>query len=223
MSEYMPTPKITHALSIREPFGYLITAGFKLAEIRSVPFPKKFVGPTWVAVHAAMSREELGDEDLSDYLVDLDEELGDIMMDERWGTDGRRLFGYSEIIGAMRVNHSFVADDATEEQWDRWADAMHARSERCATGIEPNEFLDEQHNWIIDDVYRFQSPIVCIGRLGVWPLDRILSKLVNAEMAKAIKTGGAKRSDPVGKPVIYQMPKGAKKWFGRMYPSLNAD
>lgn len=218
-------PKITHALSIREPYAWLIAAGFKLAEIRSVQFPKKFTEPTWIAIHASMSREECNDEDLNDYLNELDPELTGILWDDKWHDKDKRLFGHSEIIGAMRVNHSFVpTENADDPCWERWADVMHSRSERCTTNLHPNEFMDFEgmHNWIIDDVYRFHNPIVSIGRLGVWPLGDILSKLVDAQFSKALGTGGIDRCDPIGKPIIYQMPKGATKRFYDVYPRGDA-
>lgn len=206
----MAKPTLTHALSIREPYAWLLASGFKLAEIRSVPFPKKFTAPTWIAIHASLSRDELSDLDLADYLLNLDPELAAILDDEKWADKRNRLFGCSEIIGAMRVNRSLKwdLDDDEAPEWATWADIAVQRSERCQTGIDPAEFLDdEQHNWIIDDVVRFEQPIVCVGRLGVWPLGDTLGMLVNKQFSKAIKTGGLGRDAAIGKPIIFQQPK----------------
>lgn len=217
-SETDAPQRITHALSIREPYAWLIAAGFKLAEIRSFPFPKKFTEPTWIAIHASLSRDELNDLDLEDYLLDLDAELAGIWNHEKWLEEGNRLFACSEIIGAMRVNRSLQWDleDDDAPEWEQWADIAVRRSSRCQTGVNPGEFLDdEQHNWIIDDVYRFHRPIVCLGRLNVWSLGDKLEALANEEFHCAIRTGGLDRSEPLGKPHVHQMPKTAdRKVFG---------
>jgi len=197
--------KITHAITIREPFAWLVTAGFKLAEIRSVRFPKNHSLPFWVAVHASLSHENLQDQDL---VFDLAEAHPEIL--ECWdGEDFGRQFGVSEIVGAARIVASVPGENPTEEQSAAVRNAYENRSERCRIeGWEPEEFLqDEANNWIIDDVYRFAQPIVCGGNLNVWSLQPGLVDLVNVQFANTIKTGGRKRREPSGKPIIFSTPK----------------
>jgi hypothetical protein len=204
--------KITHALSIREPYAYLIAAGFKNAEIRSFPFPKTIKTPAWIAIHASLSRAELNDQDVRDGLLDLDDEL-DLLVyeDETWAEEKTRVFGHSEIIGAMRICMNLRADD-TDDKWDQWYEVMEGRSDRCTTAVDPLVWLDdEQNNWIIDDCLRFANPIVCPGRLNVWPLGTELESLVTAEFTRALADGGLSRSEPLGKPLIHEMPRSANQ------------
>lgn len=198
--------KITHAVTIREPYAFLIASGFKLAEIRSVPFPSTHALPTWVAIHASLSADELRDPDLVNDLADAHPEILRCWM---LPLDVRP-FGVSEIVGAMRVVATCPGENATSEQLDRLADAYRNRSERCRIdGWQPDEFVsDDGHNWVIDDVYRFHNRIVCGGNLGVWSLKSpALSMLVNKEFALAQKTGGLPRDGKPGKSIVYQLPK----------------
>lgn len=199
---------IERALTIQEPFCWLIANGYKLAECRSVAFPKTLPRPSWVAIHASLSTDSLHDIDLLESVADLSPDIYATLDDPRWKFGGDQAFGLSQIVGAMRVVDSVNGATATDAEMDRIAEAYEHRSERCVTDVDPAEFLSvDHHNWIIDDVYRFHRPIVCVGKLGVWSLEPALKALVNAEFAKCQKIGTLPRSEPLGKSIVFQLPK----------------
>jgi len=199
---------IDRALTIQEPYCWLISNGYKLAECRSVAFPKTLPKPCWVAIHASLSLESIRDTDLLEYVADLSPDIVNILDDPRWKWGGDQAFGASQIVGAMRIVDSVNGETATAEEMDRIAQAYEHRSERCVTDVDPTEFLSrDHHNWIIDDVYRFHRPIVCVGKLGVWSLEPALKALVNQHFDYAVKNGPLPKEEPLGKSIVFQLPK----------------
>jgi hypothetical protein len=199
---------IERALTIQEPYCWLISNGYKLTECRSVAFPKTLPRPSWVAIHASLSTDSLHDRDLLEYVANISPEVLEILNDPRWKYGGDQAFTLSQIVGAMRVVDSIHGECPSQEEIDRVKAAYDARSERCRTDVDPFEFLsDEHHNWIIDDVYRFHRPIVCVGKLGVWSLEPALKTIVNQQFNYAVKNGPLNRAEPLGKSIIFQLPK----------------
>jgi hypothetical protein len=218
--------KIIHSLSVQEPWAFLLTSGIKLQEIRSVPFPKNIELPTWVAIHAPLSHQ-LGDPELLWDICDLDAsrnetfagELTTMLDDPKWMESGNRVFGESEIVGAVRFFGSFpgsVMD--TDETISLVFDLLTNRHDRCRRMFHPLAFHSSEpgcHNWMVDDCVRFHRPIVCLGHLGVRKMPDLLAKLVNKEFRKCRPDGvdGAddslEFSEPLGKQIVFQLPKKA--------------
>ena len=212
-------PPLTHALSIREPYACLVASGWKNCEVRSVPFPRNRTLPVWIAIHSSLSRDDVSDTATMTDLSCMSEGIFDIWDSQYWEDHPRhRLFSCSEIIGAMRVVASVKGDQPTEDHLQTIRDAWGGRSDRCRTDIDPREWLaDDGWNWIIDDVYRFHNPIVCKGFLNVWAMRPELAKVVNAQMRKAVRTGGLNRDEAYGKAIIYECPKGIDKKTRELY------
>lgn len=204
---------ITHAYSVREPWGWLTIDGFKLCEIRSRPFAKNLIGQ-WVALHCS-SNSEVGDANLMEDVVMIDQEIEDILEDEKWDDDkeaNNRLFGYSEIIGLVKIVGSvYLEDEHDTEALDQLVALLadDKRSPRQKSNIEPDEWLcPDAHHWVIGDVHRFKTPIQCLGRLGIWKLPPALKTLVNQQ---AKKQPHHPRGESVATPIIFEKPRRAHR------------
>lgn len=210
---------ITHALSVREPYGYLIAAGWKPVEIRSVGFPKNHPLPTWIAIHTSINRDEISDGYLMQDVASMSDDLYQIFDHQKWEDNPKhRMFACSEIIGAMRVVGSVPGDCEDESQLQIIRDAWSGRSDRCRTEIDPREWLSEEgHNWIIDDAVRFKNPIVCKGLLNVWRMPVKLAALTNVQFVESIKTGGIARDEAYGVPTVFDMPSSVDRKYRELY------
>jgi len=201
----MPIPVVTHALTVREPWAWALTNGFKTVENRTWAFPaKRHPMPAWIAIHAGLSWEHLW-EDAMDMFA-LHPTLEQTMDDER----GQRFIGRSEIVGVVRVAGCVnTADPDIAGTLSRWEP-----SPRQFGDIPIEHWIGgDGFAWVIDDCYRFRTPIVCIGRLNVWSMGDVLTGLVNRELAKSVaeQASGIDRGEVFRKSLVYQMPKIPKK------------
>lgn len=213
---------ITQSLSCHEPWAWLLTNGYKLFEVRSTPMPKRIDTPTWVAIHASMSSDTISDGDLMIETAEMDDEIFSVWSNERFRRD-ERIFGFSEIVGAVRFAGS-IAADASDDEFDAMGDLIVDRHDRCVKNISPTAFFSDEpgaHNWIVTDAIRFHRPIVSIGHLGIRTMSPILSRLVSEQFSHAINNGSLPWNFPLGTPIVYQWPKIAKarrvKVFGEAF------
>lgn len=212
-------PIITHALSVREPYAWLIAGGWKNVENRTFPYPSNRPLPAWVAIHASATRPTSDDDAENDELAEYHPDLNAACKSSYWRENPtHRVIGVSEIIGAMRVVQSINGKNYTPDEIADVQDAFSGRSDRCRHGHDPMDWLsDDCHNWIIDDVYRFKNPIVCKGFLNVWQMPIELAKTVNQQFRQAVKTGGLRFDQPYGPSLVHEMPKGVDKKIQNLY------
>lgn len=195
--------RIEHVLSVREPFAHLLVSGIKTIENRSVPFPKKFQLPMWVAIHSSLSTDWLQDAEMWADLNEFDAVRKSwIDEPETPQTDTDRNWSRSEIIGAVEILGSIPYGDTefAADQAEVFAGFPPAENEE---EIPRSDWASGDHCWIIGRAIRFRHPIVTLGALGVRSMPPALVDLV----AKASETLLDDPVAPYGKSVIYQLPK----------------
>ncbi len=144
------------AISIKQPWAYLICAGIKGVENRTWPLPEKYKGER-VFIHAS------GKPDKEPYMIFNDEQgdaIDNIIMDvcETYGQT-------SQIIGSVRfidcvINHPSI-----------WAE----KSPMEIRGVK--EYLIDKpiYNWMIADAILFDEPILNVkGKLSFWDCSEYL-------------------------------------------------
>lgn len=196
--------KIEHVLSVREPFAHLLVSGIKTIENRSVPFPKKFQLPMWVAIHSSLSLDDVQDPSTWDDLVEYPSAYNPWNVQNR--PAGERIFSRSEIIGAVEILGSIPYGDKEfmADQAEVFAGFPPAENE---DEIPRSDWASGDHCWIIGRAVRFRNPIVTLGALGVRSMPPDLIELV-AKSAENLLTDPA---ESYGKSVIYQLPKVKEK------------
>lgn len=180
---------ITHALSVQEPYAWLMVDGFKTNENRSRAFPGTHELPKWIAIHAS-TNSLAGDYDLIEDICSLSKTLDTILDDKKWDDDKNWLFCYAEIIGAVKVVDSiWVAEKDCEESIEnagRWGDIVRESTDKgrpFESDVDPMSwFSPGTHHWVLADRVRFRTTIRCRGRLGVWPMPPELQRMVHQSM-----------------------------------------
>lgn len=193
-------------LSVREPYAHLLVSGIKTIENRSTPFPAKHKLPVWVAIHASQSLDAFAEVDEIGLLVVSDQRINAAWnkpFDEEKYKDvpvGKwpRIFGRSEIIGAVRVIGSvpYGEDEFIKDP-----------KEVFAAYPDPDSYGDwaaGEHCWVLDKAIRFKYPIVTIGKLGVRVMPPDLKAIVNVVARDSVLSDPG---DAYGKPIVHQLPK----------------
>jgi len=211
-------PVITHALSVREPWAWAMTCGFKTIENRSFKFPsKRHPMPAWIAIHASLSYE--GIQDSADAMFSVHPKIEETLEHPCHDKDARTI-GRSEIVGVVQVVGCLQIPDF--ESCSR-AEVESIADQLAELPPSPRQFGDIYRlewcdgggfAWIIGDCYRFRRPIVALGRLNVWHMALELQQLVNRELkwSAANQTRWSDISHRfAAKPIVFEMPKISKQ------------
>ena len=176
---------VQFALTVRQPWAYLLAAGFKTVENRYWPIPKKIAPMQPIAIHSA-SKYDDSDSSLVylegiwkrcpkafDALENITE-FGD-RSEEEYCVD---MMASSSIVGVMWCSHSvkfenYGTSDAVRAGESPVSDDFFNKP--CGTGPSPetkhNVWLTTETNaWVVARACRFMQPIQIKGRLNVWGL-----------------------------------------------------
>lgn len=194
--------RITKAITVREPWAWMLVTGQKMAEMRSRPFPSNIPLPIWVGVHASTGHD-FHDDSVMDGILSLSDDMWDILDHPRFkDKEGKnRIFGDGEFIGAVKIVDSIYltpTDGPIEEDGTGMSqetkDAIHqigavyrriADDPTSATGRQTERidmttwFVEGRHHWIVGDAIRFADTVACRGALNVWNIPPKVADLVN--------------------------------------------
>src|SRR5690606_29571127 len=143
-SNVMTIPHVTHALSVREPFGWALTTGFKTVENRTWAFPaRRHPLPAWIAIHTSLDMTDFYHDSLD--VIDVHPAVEEAFEDPR----GHRFIGRSEIIGVVRVVDCVSTSDPEALES---ALGNLEQSPRIFGGINPKEWIADSdgYAWLID-------------------------------------------------------------------------
>lgn len=142
------------ALSVRQPWAYLLCSGIKDIENRTWKLPEKYKGER-VLIHASANPDSIKLE------IEGQATIKEIEMFSALGkSEDENLF--SAIIGSVRfidcvINHESI-----------WAE----KSETGQLDEQTNEFGKPNYNWVATDAVLFEKPILNVkGRLNFWDFD----------------------------------------------------
>ena len=212
-------PKVTHALSVREPWAWALTTGIKSVENRTWAFPaKRHPLPAWIAIHASLDYTNIAADVCDMFKVHpmIEPEIEGENA-PRTGKTGRITLARSEIVGVVRIVDCVAVPNL--ELDSQLTDCIAAALDRpmsCRMAREINRLdwvAGDCFAWIVGDCYRFLRPIVAIGKLNVWEMAPALQGLVAEELkaSMAEQVESIDRSRPYDSPIIFEMPKLPKK------------
>lgn len=146
------------AISIKQPWAYLIAAGIKDVENRTWKCPEKYIGKR-VFIHVSASKMRSLQKTLNlDQLKSFEREVG-----PEYDLD--KLFAKSSIIGSVEIvdcviNHSSIWAEKSIDCKDGCPDV-----ENCPAGKCPHLI----YNWILANPILFDEPITNVkGKLSFW-------------------------------------------------------
>lgn len=150
------------AISIKQPWAYLICAGIKPIENRTWPLPEKYKGER-VFIHAS------GKPDEEPYMLFSDEQIGSIG-DNRIMDVVESYKMTSAIIGSVK----FV--DCSINHMSIWAEETpyytHGINPKLYQRITGRKII---YNWVAADTILFENPILNVkGKLSFWDCSGII-------------------------------------------------
>lgn len=141
------------ALSVKQPYAYLICSGIKDIENRTWKLPEKMKGQR-VLIHASMDTElnfeALSKDQYADVCAKFKYDRTTLKAVDRW--DRGAIIGSVELVYCV-INHPSI-----------WAE----KSEIGQLDEPANEFGKPIYNWILANPVLFDEPIPCKGKLGFW-------------------------------------------------------
>jgi hypothetical protein len=179
----------TRALSIAEPWAYLIAAGFKQIENRT--WRTDYRGT--IAVHASKATRNCFDEQLIYEVCDLHPAIFKALDDERID-EGHQILHLGAIIGTVDIidcvdyNGSIDAD----EVFDRF---NYLTADGPAPELPVGAWAEGPHCFVLANPRRFARPIACAGKLSLWSLSPDLQRAV-AEAGRFVLTDPGQPSKP---------------------------
>lgn len=145
------------AISIKQPWAYLICANMKPIENRTWPLPEKYKGER-IFIHASKSQYKNPWDVLSN-------DQNKLLMQRQEVITGAAL-EYGAIIGSVRfidcvVNHPSI-----------WAEKSEVGQDEMT-----NEWFKPIYNWVVDDPVLFEKPILNVkGKLSFWDCSEYLDR-----------------------------------------------
>ena len=202
-SKLKPYASPTRALSIAEPWAYLIAAGFKQLENRT--WRTDYRGP--MAIHAGKTRRNMFDEAGTLELCDLHPKIFAAFDDERID-DEHPLFQFGAIIGVVDVIDCVAYDprrDDPAELFDKF-NCLAAGGVLTAGGPAPElpvaAWAEGPYCWVLANPRRFAKPIACNGKLSLWSLPPELRQAVAAAGRFILTDPGQPPKPPADDPTI---------------------
>lgn len=140
------------AISVKQPWAYLLCAGIKPIENRTWPLPEKYKGER-VFIHASKSQYK--------YPWDvLNKAQNELLLQRQEIITGAAL-EYGAIIGSVR----FV--DCVTNHPSIWAE--HWVTKDWHNGVFGGTYDREVYNWVVADPILFDEPIPNVkGKLSFW-------------------------------------------------------
>lgn len=158
------------ALSVKQPWAWLICAGIKNIENRTWKLPKKMKGQR-VLIHASAKQAGFIGELINDeqfyYARGVFEEKGKSVAHKLNNEHTKSaIIGSVEIVGCV-VNHESI-----------WAEKTHYKFSENPN--KPNEFAIPDgkviYNWVLANPILFPEPIPVKGKLSFWNYPNILAE-----------------------------------------------
>lgn len=177
----MPKYAVTRALTISQPWAWLIVRGFRPVELRS--WRTNYRCP--IAVHAGISQDQMTDE-LDEWLQGLDPSI-DAALNEPGSEDAGYpiggMVGVVEIVDCLDILAGQTIEDACAGSDDlmAWRDAQ---------SIDPDLWLPEDYAgrvWLLDSAVEFTEPLPCTGRQSLWNMTAAQSKWVDSVLQTVAK------------------------------------
>lgn len=152
---------IDRALSIKEPWAYLIAAGFKEVENRR----QKFGFRGRVAIHASAGIDLLRrwhdeDDSFAEEICDLHPRIYSALDDPR--TDERCIFAPGHIIGSVEILDCI--------DYDALTDSPRVFAPYGKVLVPRAVWAQGPHCLILADARRYRYPVPAKGKLGLWRL-----------------------------------------------------
>lgn len=199
MNKSPPAP-IERALTICEPYAWLVSSGVKIIENRTWRPPADLPLPHRIAVHAGTSQRYIdpykGDGlDTAEFLMGLHPEIANVISDKEDGgkyeesdyQEGRRqLFTLGAIIGSVEIIGCVDFDPTTQDPDDVF---LPSRLPGLFPEIPPGMFAEGPHCWLLASAHRYRQPIYCPGRLNLWKLSPAQQAAVAAAEADGLANG----------------------------------
>lgn len=149
---------LNKAISIKQPWAYLICAGIKDVENRTWPLPKKYKGER-IFIHAS------GKTDKEPYMLFSDDQInciGDHRIMDVIGSYGMT----SAIIGHVDIVDCVINYDSI------WAEQSDMFRRTHSAGIVSNPPI---YNWVLANPVLFDKPILNVkGKLSFWDCSEYL-------------------------------------------------
>jgi len=179
----------TRALSIAEPWAYLIAAGFKQLENRT--WRTDYRGT--IAIHASKATRNCYDEQLIFEVCDLHPAIFKALDDERIDGENQILhlgaiIGTVDIIDCVEYNGAIDAD----EVFGRF---NYLTADGPAPELPVGAWAEGPHCFVLANPRRFARPIACAGKLSLWSLSPELQKAVT-DASRFVLTDPGQPSKP---------------------------
>jgi len=147
------------AISVKQPWAYLLCAGIKDVENRTWPLPEKYKGER-MFIHAGMDRRinlsALTKDQYNDACDKLDWNTTTVKPVDRW--DRGAIIGSVRFIDCV-INHPSIWAERSEPGQDEYT----------------NEWLTPIYNWVAADAILFDEPILNVkGKLSFWDCSNII-------------------------------------------------
>lgn len=197
MSDYS---NVTHAITILDPWAYLIAAGFKTVENRK--WSSTFRGP--VAIHTSKSTRELErGYALSDELSQIHPAIHSAFNDNpRVGLSAVKdhpdaeLFKPGAIIGVATVVDCIPFRPSADDPDDVFAQ-YQGRLGNPYGEIPIGEWASGRFCFVLANPVRFRQPILTPGKLNFWQMSRGLASAVSRESRNLITDPGEPANLPL--------------------------
>lgn len=176
---------ITRALTIFDPFAYLIVSSFKSIENRTWA-PRNRDGTPFrgrVAIHTSKSTKLFRDADLLDEIIDTDPlgRIADAMDDDRIKEDGRHLFHLGHIIGSVEIVDAIILPrDGIELDALRGTLRTLPAPTGFAASIPEENWVQGGTLFVLRNAKRYRRAIPAAGKLNMWYLNGLQRRLVAA-------------------------------------------
>lgn len=147
------------ALTVKQPWSFLICSGIKDIENRTWKCPQKYIGQR-VLIHASgdkkLNLSTLTREQYNDACDKFDWNSTTVKPVDRW--DRSAIIGSVEIVDCV-INHpSIWAEKSNPISFDEYG--------------YPLEYEKKIYNWVVADPILFEEPILNVkGKLGFWDYD----------------------------------------------------
>lgn len=143
------------AISVKQPWAFLVCKGIKPIENRTWPLPKKYIGKR-VYIHASSKPAK------EPYMLFNDEQakiIDNIIMDVCGSYEQTSaIIGSVEFVDCV-INHPSI-----------WAEKTHYPASPSEHPIKPI------YNWVVANPILFDRPIPCKGKLSFWDCTELIKE-----------------------------------------------
>jgi len=175
---------ITRALTILDPYSYLVVAGWKPIENRTwIPRGPDGESPFRgrIAIHTSKSPKLFRDHDLLDGILDIDpqDRIAAAMDDDRIREDGRHLFHLGYIVGSVEVVDVVTLPGLEIPVKDLLAIlAKQPTPSSFAATIPQERWVESNVLFILRNPRRYRRAIPAGGKQGLWRLNEHQRKMI---------------------------------------------